>query len=230
MSFCVPLVTALVSAGLQEAGAQQAEHAANRATGAEIDRQAKYRKEAQAKWEASLKASTPEAAKTVMDAGTQQRNADYAQQQAVPLTQGATPGVGGTQRVVTAPSHASQDLLANAARARLSGYTEWDLQQGIKDLRAEQALSQISNFSRGSENILPMELNHAAHSGDSLASIGSLIGLAGSLYGGASAISNTASPGAVLGDLGAPVWNPAGTIGWAAPHPAPMPTQSYCGQ
>ncbi len=70
-------------------------------------------------------------------------------------------------------------VAADAVRARLAGYTDWDLKQAIKNLRAQQELQQIENFSRGSLSILPTELQSAAHAGDTLTGIGGLLSAAG---------------------------------------------------
>ena len=192
------------AAGASAYGQQQSENAANRRMSEELARQQDYQKKASKTFEDSLAGSTPEKAQQVMDAGTASRMADYAKQQSVPLSPSGQQPVGGeSSRLVSAPAAQAQDRLSNVSRARHAGYTEWDLQQAIKDMQAEQQLGIWNNFSRGSSNILPMELQAAAHAGDSAKGIGAGLGMASSLYGGFSSLGSMSGSGTINAGQGA---------------------------
>lgn len=220
----IAALASLAGAGMQAAAAQQAQEAASQATREELNRQQGYRKEAMSTFADSLKQSTPAKAQQAIDEGAQTRQADYAKARSVPLTEGRTPYTSGEgSRLLSSAGAASQDHLGDAMRARLGGYTDWDLKQAIKDMRASQALGTIGSFSQGSQNVLPLELQSAAHSGDTLAGLGQLFstaGMLGSAYGAfakapvsAAAQAANANP-VVLGSLANP--SPTGMWGQAA--------------
>lgn len=190
MGFCLPFLFIAAGTGMQIAANAEAASAANAAANAELERQRGYQKRAQGVFDQSLAASTPQAAQQSMTAATEARTQDYAKQRSVPLSEGASP-VADTQRLVSPQAVMGQDRLADAARARLAGYTEWDLQQAIKDMRASQQLGTIGNFAQGSQNVLPLELQDAARRGSGLRSLGQLFSLGGSL---AAAYPGTAAP------------------------------------
>lgn len=163
-------------------GQQEAQDASNRAVSAELARQSEYQRKALREFQASLEQSTPEVAQQQMATGEQERNADYAKTRSVPLTEAKTPFAASvSQRLMSPTSSGAQDRLSDAARARMAGYTEWDLQQAIKNLHADQAINQIGNFSRGSSFLLPLDLQSASHAGASWGAAGSLLGAAGNL-------------------------------------------------
>lgn len=66
------------------------------------------------------------------------------------------------------------DLLAQN-RAQLGGYSDWALDQMISNLRAQDKLNRISNFSAGTARVFPYRMQDAEHSQDQLAAIGGLI-------------------------------------------------------
>ena len=69
------------------------------------------------------------------------------------------------------------------ANANLQGYSNYGFQQGLKDLSANSQLGLIGNQARSAESVLPYELQSAANADSGLASLGSLLGTAGSLAG-----------------------------------------------
>ncbi len=228
----IAALASLAGAGMQAAAAQQAQEAASRATREELNRQQGYRKEAMSTFADSLKQSTPAVAQQAIDEGAQTRQADYAKARSVPLTEGRTPYTSGEgSRLVSSAGAASQDHLGDAMRARLGGYTDWDLKQAIKDMRASQALGTIGSFSQGSQNVLPLELQSAAHSGDTLAGVGQLFSTAGMLGGAYGALAKApvsaaaqaanANP-ALIGNVAQP--GPLGMWGYGA---ASLPSPYY---
>lgn len=228
----IAALASLAGAGMQAAAAQQAQEAASRATREELNRQQGYRKEAMSTFADSLKQSTPAVAQQAIDEGAQTRQADYAKARSVPLTEGRTPYTSGEgSRLLSSAGAASQDHLGDAMRARLGGYTDWDLKQAIKDMRASQALGTIGSFSQGSQNVLPLELQSAAHSGDTLAGVGQLFSTAGMLGGAYGALAKVpvsaaaqaanANP-ALIGNVAQP--GPLGMWGYGA---ASLPSPYY---
>lgn len=172
----ISALATVAGTGLSIAAQNEQRSAANRAMSQELARQRGYQQKASSAFAASLAGSTPAVAEDTIKAGSAERQADYAKARSVPLTSSASPlPTGASSRLVNPVASAGEDQLSDIARARLAGYTEWDMQQAIKNLRANQALAQIGNFSRGSQNILPMELQSAQNQGQGLAFGGGLL-------------------------------------------------------
>lgn len=74
-------------------------------------------------------------------------------------------------------------LLGNA-QAKLGATQDWKLQQAIKDNRVNQDLSRIGTDARSDlNNVVPLEMNEAAHKGDALQGWGQLLSAVGTLAG-----------------------------------------------
>jgi len=175
----VPLITAVIGAGLQAAAASQAQAAARSKTAAEIARQRALEGKAKKQYQASLKESTADVAKETFARGAAEKQTLYEKLSSIPLTQ---PVVSvGTQ--ASEARDAAQLGLSNRGRAVLTGQDLWSLDQMVKNLRANQMLSLVGREAEQSSRILPFELQDASHAGDTLAGVGSLISTLGSLYG-----------------------------------------------
>ncbi len=64
------------------------------------------------------------------------------------------------------------------AQANLGGYSDWQLNQLISQIRTKQQLDQISDFARGNAALTPFTLNAAQHAGDAAKGIGGLVDMA----------------------------------------------------
>lgn len=63
-------------------------------------------------------------------------------------------------------------------QAQLGGYTDWQLNQLINQIRTKQELDKISNFAQGQASLVPFNLNAAQHAGDAAHGIGGLVDMA----------------------------------------------------
>lgn len=63
-------------------------------------------------------------------------------------------------------------------QAQLGGYTDWQLNQLINQIRTKQELDKASNFAQGQASLVPFNLNAASHAGDAAKGIGSLVDMA----------------------------------------------------
>lgn len=182
MACLVPLLALAAGAGLQAAGAQQAQDAMNRKTSEELQRQKKIQDKSKKVFSVSLGSSGKDTAERKIDEGQAQREQAYTDVQAVPLTQGGSVIPQGNSSSMMLRD-ASTRMLGNKSRANLGGYDTWLLDNAIKNIRANQNLNMNSQEAQRSQAILPMELQSASHAGDTLAGIGSIVQMAGSLYG-----------------------------------------------
>lgn len=194
------LALSAAGAGAQIAGAQQSQSAMNTALGNELQDQAAYQKQASNVFQNSLSQSTPKAAQDQMLQGQQLAQAQYQKLENTPLTGTAAPAAFGSQGAQDI--NVGQKQLSNTAQANLQGYSEWDLQQAIKDLTAKGQLGVIGGLAQNRAQILPYQLQVAQQAGGDLTGIGSLLGAAGGVVGGIGAL------GGGMGALG------AGLSGW----------------
>ena len=199
--------TMLGGSTMQMAAGQAEKNAMNDATGRELKRQQDYARQGQAAFEASLAQSRPQAVEDQMKQGSAQAAAEYAKVQ-----QNQLPGLsqGTAQITPNAQLAATENALVgarvgqqNAAASALQGYQSSDVAQSLKNLEANTRLGQISDFAKSSERVLPMELQSASHSQDTLKGIGSLLSTAGSLAGLYGVMSPTAAPAALTSGQGA---------------------------
>lgn len=186
MPWAIPLISVAVSAagtGLSMASQSAQQDAQNKAISAEMLRQRNYSQQASGVFDTSLAQSGRDTADQQIQQGTQKAASAYSKYGGVPMGV-AAPNISpqGNKSVVDAVGNA-QTGLANAAGARMQGYSEWDLQQMIKNMRANQNLSVISGESKNSANLLSGDLAGASNAGAGLAGLGSILGAAGSTIG-----------------------------------------------
>jgi len=192
---------------MQLAAGQAEKNAMNQATEAELKRQQEYARKGQAAFEASLAQSTPTAVADQMKQGTAQAAAEYAkvQQNQLPgLTQPTAQVAPNAQLAATENALVGGRVgQQNAAASALQGYQSSDTAQALKNLEANTRLGQISDYAKASERVLPLELQAASQSQDTLKGIGSLLSTAGSLAGLYGVMSPTAAPAALTSGQGA---------------------------
>lgn len=174
---------ALAGTAAQVSASAQARAAAERKTRKELLRQQEFKEGARRAFNVSLEQSTPEVAQRQIGQGTEQRQQEYERVKNLPFSSAGEVVPGSPSSVVETTKRAGQEQGLSLAQARLGGYTNWDLQQAIKNLRANQAIGLESSLARGSANVLPFELQDAAHAGDTLAGIGSLLSTVGAGLG-----------------------------------------------
>lgn len=185
----------LVGGTIQAIAAKQAQQAMKEAFERELARQGRYRGEAFSVFENAAPGRSAETAREQIGAGAQNRQEQFQRIGQTQLGFGAGP---------TARDTAALNL-AGQARANLGGYSDWQLDQMIANIRAQDELNRISNFAAGTAQVFPYRQYEAQHSQDDLAALGGLIS---SIGGSAPAW------GQLFG--GAPAANPVNTQGSAA--------------
>lgn len=201
--YIVAALAALAGAGTSYYGARKSQQEMEQAAGAEIKRQKRYQQEATAAQQQSFQQSTPFVGEQQIEAGRQAALENYSRLNALPLS-GAQAPFGQTEgsRVVTE----GQNRLSNAARASLTGYNQWQLDQAIKNIRAQQALGIIGSNANQSTTLLPLELQSAQQAGAGTQALGGLISSLGGLAGSYAAMQQPTTQLAGAGNLRSP-WN-----------------------
>lgn len=169
-----------VSMSAQAAARDEAE----RKTRQELLRQKGFQQKGQEEFAASLGKSGSDVAKKQIDQGTEAVTAAQQQAGAVPISASQATSVDSQPQNVHQQAENNYVSQQGNARAQLGGYSDWQLDQWIKNVRAQQQLSQIGNFAHGSQNVLPFELQSAMHSQDDMQAAGTGLGALGALVGG----------------------------------------------
>jgi hypothetical protein len=202
----------LVALGLMGAGLGASEGASvmegramNSKAQNELARQRAYQHRGMGVFNQSLGQSTPQAAQQQIGQG-QRQALQSSQMSALPLM--ALPSAPNEpfSSVANAASGAESNR-AIGSNAALQGYSNYGLQQYLKDLSAGSQLGLISNQAQQSENVLPVELQQASQSQQGLSSLGQLLSAAGMLTGigsmtgafGAAPLANAPTAGTYFG-------------------------------
>lgn len=151
---------------------------------AALKQQYKYRQQGKEAFDLSLAQATPEVAQQQIQGGANTRMAGYEMAAQSPLGFTTAPTTSQMRDVAAGQ-------MAGKQRAQLGGYSDWALQQSIKNVQAQNRLNQISSFAGGQAQILPYAMYDAQHAYDKLAAAGAILqtagsGAAGSLNFGAS--------------------------------------------
>lgn len=181
------LLASAAGTGTQIYAQNQANNRAENAAQAELVRQKGFQKSANQAFQDSAAQSIAPVAQQQMDAGAARANQQYAQLAGIPLSAAAPGGEGGPNEQLQQKAQAGGLAQAAQSRAKLQGYSSWDLDQWIKNLRAMQQQQMYGTFARGSAQVLPLELQAAQHSQDSTKMLGqglSMAGMLGGLYTG----------------------------------------------
>ncbi len=154
---------------MQSIASQMAAEKMRSAFKGEMQRQNRYRNEAFGKWQPH--------AETL---GSEQATKDIAQGKSDRIA--AYDDVGqnrfGQYDVATNPGMLQASLQGDA-RASLGGYSDYALRQLVRNIRLQDQLNRISNFSQGEASVFPLKMQDAQHSADKLAMWGQIIGSLG---------------------------------------------------
>jgi len=163
---------------IQGIAAEQAQRKMSQAFADELMRQQRYSQQSFGTLEGALPGMGVETARDQMAQGQAQREKLYGELLNSPTS-------------ATGPAVSGRDMAfgkaSGSVRAKLGSYSDWELMQHINNIKTQNELNKISNFSAGWSSVLPEQLTDAQHSQDDLAFIGSLISGGGgiaSLYGG----------------------------------------------
>lgn len=132
---------------------------------------------------------TRESADRALQVGHDTRVGQYAQANAMPMS------LQGNTLTTSSQRDANATALAGEHRGTLGAYSDWQLQQMIKNIRTQDALNKLANFSQGDENLYQYKLYDAQHSQDKLAMAGALLSSFGGGAGGFSQFSQAPSGG-----------------------------------
>lgn len=179
---------AAAGAGASYAGAQQSKQAMERTMAAEIARQRRYQQESGEIVNKRIAESGSDTAQLEMRSGALKRQAAFEQAQQQPLHGPDQFAVDAERPTTVDVGNRLRTQSENIQQAALGGYTEWELQQLIKQMRASQKAGLIGSIARDSSSVLPIELQAASRKGDTLQGLGQLLGVAGSLTGLAGAL------------------------------------------
>lgn len=171
------LLLSLAGTGASIAAAQRTKSQMNDALAASLRKQRQRENQAQGVVQQSIAKSTRASAEQQLAQGAQQSRAEYQKLNQIPVSSATVPfGASPQQQQIVGAENAQ----SNDARAQLMGYSNYDLLQAIKNLRAQQQLGVIGNFAQGDLGLLPLQMQAAQHSNDLLGGAG---GLASSLGG-----------------------------------------------
>lgn len=161
----------------------------NDTVGQEMARNSQYQKQGQQVFQNSLAQSTPTAAKQQIGQGQQQLAGLIQQARATPLS-ASMPSFGD---VNTQGQQARADM-SDTASSNLGGYSNFALQQRLKDQQAGEQLGVINQNAQGWANILPAQLQQDQQSQQGLQALGQLLSIAGMVTGvGAASMAPAAS-------------------------------------
>jgi len=142
----------------------------------EMQLQEKFRNQSLNEFQTALPLRGVEQARSDIATGRANREQGYQEANAAPFS--ADVGVGPQGR-----DSANLNLMGGL-RAQLAGYSDWGLENLIRNLRSQERLNQISNFAKGWADVFPAKMYDAQHSQDELAMWGQLIaGLGGGAQG-----------------------------------------------
>lgn len=200
----IPLALSAAGAAASYAGQKKSADAQAKVLANYRSRNKQREADANAVYQQSLNKSGRDTADAELEKGTQRRLSTYDQLGQQMPTQPLPLGGGKNKEVKTGASvknaGTAWSRLMRKADAKLGSYADWNLQQGIKDTRANQGIAKISQDSRSDfNNVVPVEMAGAARKGDALQGWGALLSAAGTLTGMGAALSAPTAAGANTG-------------------------------
>ena len=215
----------VVGAGMQYKANQDRREDMRKVQRRETERQDKLYQEAATDLATNRETYTRENVEQKMADAAGERQAQYAMAEAVAPRANETPvgAQGGNQVIADAFSRALSDAKAQSTeqgglRAKLASFGDALGENAIENNRRTGRIGMVGSFSRGSANVMPLELQHEATKERSLATMGSLLqAFGGAMLGGVGAGAGGAAAGAGAGAAtAAPVdWSSLFTSGRA---------------
>lgn len=179
----IGLALGLAGTGASVAASEEAKGAAEKKTREELTRQQNYQNQAAKVFGLSQEASAPSVAEGQIAAGQKTAQDEYAKLQATPLSMSTPESALGDAQISQNKSDAAFADRTSRASAVNQGFANLSLQQYLKNLAANQQINVQSSRAQNSQNVLPYELNTAAHSADGLMQLGAGLGATGSILG-----------------------------------------------
>jgi hypothetical protein len=159
---------------IQAVAAMQAKRAMGKVYEREIVQQNKIRNQALGNvFQPALQTRGVEQARSDIATGRGEREASYEDLGNVDFTGGQQAPGGEDPRGL-----ANFELMGNL-RAQLGAYSDWGLENLIRQIRSQEQLNRLSDTSRGRASTFPARMYDAQHSADQLAMVGNLISSVG---------------------------------------------------
>ncbi len=159
--------TNVIGGVMKAFAAAMAQKAAYKEFQNERARQTGYANEAGSAVQHSLYNATADVARQQMEAGRANRLNAFSNVAQTHLLPG---GGGGMNQV----DNAKFGVLSKA-RANLGSYSDWALEQTLRDIKTQQELNRVINFAGGTASVFPYRQDAALHSQDVLALAGNTI-------------------------------------------------------
>lgn len=197
----ISLAAAAAGTGMQMHAGAQEKDAQEKAVRDEMLRQSGYQRKSTQEYQDSVMKGSPDAVKKNMATDVAARDAELNKATAAPLGgSSALPASSETQKA----GQVAQGEQSAQARAKMGAYSDYDLEQWIKNLRATQKISTLADFAHQSQAILPFALQDAARSHEGERSAGQLVSALGSLAGAGSAAGGAGGIMSLLGGAASP--------------------------
>lgn len=177
----IGMALSAAGAGASAAAAAQAKAKMEKRTRQELARQREYQKKATGVYEQSLAQEGPEVAREQMAEGEQAALAAQERLQRLPGDVTTLPEQ--KNATVYGQKLAEQRAMTNRQAAGVFAPSEWQLQQWLKNMQANQMLAIQMRNAQASAGVLPAELATASHAGDRTRAIGGLLSALGSGVG-----------------------------------------------
>lgn len=158
----------------------------------ELYRQERYRNQAFDNVQQALPKQGVEQARTDLAEGADRRNQAYSE-------------IGQTLLGLNAQPEAREQILAGLLgnnRAQLGAYSDWALANAVRQIRLQDKLNKISNFSAGDAQVFPARMQDAQHSYDQLAFWGQMLSSIGGAAGSFGAMNQAPPPTSTTGYMG----------------------------
>ncbi len=201
--------------GVQMNAAHQEHEAMTAKVNQEMLRQQALDVKARSAFHASADQSGVETANKQIAQGTQARADEYTRLGAIPI--GASEASPLTQTSSQKEAVEGQDTAERGARAAGGGYSESDLQNWIKNIRATQTLGMLGQEARGSAALLPQEIQRASYSKEGQHAVGAGLSALGAVVGAYGAVAPALSGAAAGASSGATAYQLGGTTAGVAP-------------
>ncbi len=171
----VGAATNIIGGVMKAFAAAEAQKKAFKEFQTERGRQTGYADEAGSAVRQSLEGATADVARQQMEEGRNKRLMDFSNVAQVNLLPG---GMQGMNQV----DNAKFGVLSKA-RANLGSYSDWALEQTLRDIKTQQELNRVINFAGGTASVFPYRQDAALHSMDVLALMGNTLQQAGGAGG-----------------------------------------------
>lgn len=170
MSMGYGAAAGIVGGLLESAAAGMEQNKMGRAFQGGIEAQRPFQAQALGGFYDQLKGWSPEATQQALGQGAANRQTQYSQLGATPMS--FQRSLGGAQTDAAAQAQIVQQA---QQQAQLGAYGDWLVNQTIKNMGTQRTIGQASNFAAGTASLLPYQMYKAQHAYDWLQQIGQFI-------------------------------------------------------